>query len=103
MEEKKDKKSNKSKRKNAILWLFGVGAFSVATLLVCQFAFVDTFNSNKTFMENTTINGIDVSGLTEKQAENVVSYNLLNVRDEVSLNLKYKDKNFHSIVIGGKI
>lgn len=94
MEEKKDKKSNKSKRKNAILWLFGVGAFSVATLLVCQFAFVDTFNSNKTFMENTTINGIDVSGLTEKQAENVVAYNLLNVRDEVSLNLKYKDKNW---------
>lgn len=94
MEENKDKKVNKSKRKNAILWLFGVGAFSVATLLVCQFAFVDNFNSNKTFMENTTINGIDVSGLTEKQAENVIAYNLLNVRDEVSLNLKYKDKNW---------
>ena len=92
---KEEEKTKKKKgKKSAVLWLFGVGVFSVATLLVCQFAFIDNFNSNKTFMDNTTINGIDVSGLTERQAENVVAYNLLNVRDEISLNLSYKDKNW---------
>ena len=90
----KEKEKRKGK-KSAILWLFAIGIFSVATLLVCQFAFIDNFDTEKTFMENTTINGIDVSGLTEKQAENVVAYNLLNTRDEVSLNLKYKDKTWN--------
>lgn len=92
MEKKKEKVKNK--KKTAFFWMFGVGAFSVATLLVCQFAFADNFSANKTFMDNTTINGIDVSGLTEKQAENVVAYNLLNTRDEVTLNLNYKDKKW---------
>ncbi len=92
---KEEEKTKKKKgKKSVVLWLFGVGVFSVATLLVSQFAFIDNFNSNKTFMDNTTINGIDVSGLTERQAENVVAYNLLNVRDEISLNLSYKDKNW---------
>ena len=85
----------KTKRKGAFFWILLSSAFAVAVLFVCQFLFVDSFSGNKTFMPNTTINGIDVSGLTDKQAENIIAYNLLNTRDEVSLKLRYKDQEFN--------
>lgn len=90
-----DKKEvHNKKRKGAFFWILLASAFAVAVLIGCQFLFVDNFNSNNTFMENTKINGIDVSGLTEKQAENLVAYNLLNTRDEVSLKLTYNDQEW---------
>ena len=89
-----NKEIKKKKHKGAFFWMLGVSAFAVLTLFACQFFFMDDM-TQKTFLENTKINGIDVSGLTEKQAENVVAYNLLTTRDEVSLNLTYKDKSWN--------
>ena len=94
MSKKQEVELKDKKHRGAFLWLLGVSVFSVAVLLACQFFFVDSLNNEKTFMPNTTINGIDVSGLTQKQAENIVAYNLLSTRDEVGLNLNYKDKNW---------
>lgn len=93
---KEEGKAKKS-RKSGVFWLLGTSSLAVAILLACQFFIVDNANKNETFMKNTTINGIDVSGLTEKQAENLISYNLLNTRDEVSLKLKYNDQEWEFV------
>ena len=89
---KREKKSKKDR--GALFWVLMTASVAVVILLGCQFIFVDNFSDTNTFMKNTKINGIDVSGLTEKQAENLVSYNLLNTRDEVSLKLTYKDQTW---------
>jgi len=82
------------KKKGKFYWIIGTSALAVALLFTCQFAFGDKLSDANTFYENTQINGIDVSGLTEKQAENLIAYNLLNTRDEVNLKLNYKDKSW---------
>ena len=69
--ENKEMKKDK-KKSGAFLWMIGTASLAVAILIACQFFFMDDM-SEKTFLDNTKINGVDVSGLTEKQAENVVA------------------------------
>ncbi len=90
--ENKDKKPSKAKKHIGLLWLMGVSFVCVGLLLFCQFYFGDTVNENTVFYDGTTINGIDVSGLNQKQAENVVGAKMLDTLDEVSLTLKYEDR-----------
>ncbi len=94
-DEKNKKIEEKNKRKkSAFAYLIGASCFAVAVLFACQFIFVDNFSNDSTFMQNTTINGVDVSGMTQKQAENILSYNLLKNRDQVHLNLSYEDSQW---------
>ncbi len=88
------KQKGKKRKKTALFWILGVSSFAVLSLFLCQFIFVDDVSNATTFMKNTKINGVDVSGMTQKQAENIVSFNLLNHRDDVQLNLKYKDEEW---------
>ena len=82
----------KTKAKHSgFYWGIGIAIFAVALLLFCQFFFVDNLSPNDTFLKGTTINGIDVSGMTKQQAENVVSYSLLSSRSDVKLTLTYQD------------
>ena len=94
---KVEKEKKTKKNRSGLIWMISTASFAVLLLLVCQFFLVDGVDNQKTFMPNTTINGIDVSGLNETQAQNVVAYNLLNTRDEVSLNLNYKGKNWQFV------
>lgn len=86
------KKEKKRKKHVGLLWLLGVSFVCVGLLLFCQFYFGDTVNDNTVFYDGTTINGVDVSGLNQKQAENVVGAKMLDTLDEVSLTFKYEDK-----------
>ena len=87
--EKKEKKTKKG-----VFYLLGVSVFAIATLLFCQFYFNDNQMTENRFFDKTTINGIDVSHLTENEAENIIEYNLLKNRDEIKLTLCHQDKEW---------
>ncbi len=91
---KKEEKieNNGKKTKKSVLWLLSVAFVAVGLLLFCQFYFGDTVNENTKFYQNTHINGVDVSGLNQQEAKNVVSAKMLSDLDEVSLTLKHGDK-----------
>lgn len=87
------KKEKVKTRKNhaGLIWGLSAALLAVAVLVFCQFYFVDGLSPNDTFLNGTTINGIDVSGMTRSQAENVVSYSLLSARSDIKLTLTYND------------
>lgn len=91
--EEKEQAKNHSKHKS-VLWLLGVSFLAVALLLFCQFYFGDGMSETTTFYQNTYINGVDVSGMTKQEAENVVSDKLLKSRDHVELTLKANQKQW---------
>lgn len=91
MSEVKVKTKNK---KTGLYWGLGIALFAVALLIFCQFYFVDSLSPNDTFIKGTTINGIDVSGMTRNQAENIVSYSLLSTRADIKLTLTYDDEKW---------
>lgn len=84
----------KNKKKGSFFWLMGVSLVAVGLLLFCQFYFGDGINENTTFYENTNINGINVSGMTQSEAENVISDMMLKNRDKIELKLKLDDKDW---------
>lgn len=89
-----EEKVKAKKKWKGLYWGLGVAILAVGLLLFCQFYFVDALSPNDTFLNGTTINGIDVSGMTRKQAENIVSYSLLSTRADVKLSLHYGDKEW---------
>ena len=76
-----------AKKKSSIIWLMGVSIIAVGLLLFCQFYFGDGLNESTTFYENTHINGVNVSGLTSKEAEEIVSSKMLEKRDDIEITL----------------
>lgn len=89
------KKENKNPQKQkGLLWFLGVSAFSVALLLCCQFFFENTITGKEKFYENTKINGIDVSGMSVAEAENVIFTDMLNSRKDIEIELVCKDKSW---------
>lgn len=88
-------KSIKGNKKNSsILWLAAVAVLAVGLLLFCQFYFGDTITNQTTYFENTHINGIDVSGLTKTQAENLIATKTLENKHEINLTLRSGDKEW---------
>lgn len=92
--EKNAKKAEKTKKKSGFLWFLGVSAMSVALLLGCQFFFENTITGKERFYENTSINGLDVSGMSVAEAENVVLTDMLNGRKDIEIELYSKDKSW---------
>lgn len=84
----------KKKKKGSFFWLLGVSFVAVGLLVFCQFFFGDGINEDTTFYDNTYINGINVSGMTASQAEDVVGQDMLSKRDKIELKLKYADKSW---------
>lgn len=84
----------KEKKGKGIFWLLGVSAFAVALLLFCQFFYADNGESEKRFYEGTSVNGIDISHLTEDEANSIIEYNLLKTRDEINLSLSYGEQTW---------
>lgn len=87
-------KKDKKKKSKGFLWFVGVSALSVALLLSCQFFFENALTGNERFFSNTKINGIDVSGMTRAEAENVVLTDMLNARKDIEINLTSGDKSW---------
>lgn len=81
------KNKEKKKKHGSVVWLMSVSFLAVGLLLFCQFYFGDGLSEKTTFYQNTHINGVDVSGMTAKEAENVVSNKMLENRDKIEINL----------------
>lgn len=56
------------------------------------FTFKDVLFTQNTFSSGTKINGIDVSGLNKQQAQNVISTTINTNREDIKINLYYKNK-----------
>lgn len=81
-------KENVKHNKTSILWLVAVCFIAVGLLLFCQFFFGDSLSDKTTFYQNTHINGVDVSGLTVKEANEKLSQNLIENKDNIQITLK---------------
>lgn len=79
-------KKNKRKR-GSFFWLLSVGILTVGLLFFCQFYFGDNVNDKTTFYENTYINGINVSGLTKEEANNLLKTQLIENKDNINIKL----------------
>lgn len=80
-------KEKSKKKRGSFIWLMSVSFLAVGLLLFCQFYFGDGLNDKTTFYPNTHINGVDVSGLTKREAEEMVSNKLLSEREQINLTL----------------
>ncbi len=87
-------KIEKKKKKGGIFWFLGVSAMSVTLLVACQFFFENAVTGKEKFYENTRINGIDVSGMSVAEAENVVLTNMLDKKKDVEIELSCKGKTW---------
>lgn len=63
-------------KKSSIIWLAVVAIIAVGLLVFCQLFFGDPIGETTTYYQNTSINGIDISGLTKDEASQVVSSTL---------------------------
>ena len=84
----------KQTKKSSILWLSMVAIIAVSLLLFCQFYFGDKINSKSTYLENTHVNGVDVSGLTKHEAENLLTEKILEKKDSINITLKNKNEEW---------
>lgn len=88
------KQAVKQKSKISFIWLIIVAFIAVSLLLFCQFYFGDSINNKTTFYTNTHINGIDVSGLTKAEANNILNASLAENKNKISLTLTSENKNW---------
>lgn len=95
MAKKQGKSSAKSKSNHSsILWLIIVAFIAVGLLLFCQFYFGDTISSKTTYYNNTHINGVDVSGMTREEANNVLTANMIENKEKINITLKNDNKEW---------
>jgi len=85
-------RAKKNNKKLSILWLLITAFIAVGLLLFCQFYFGDSINSKTTFYQNTHVNGVDISGLTRTQADNILTQKIIDQKDKINIVLK-SDKN----------
>lgn len=91
LEKNVNKQNNK---KSSAIWLFSVCILAVGLVLFCQFYFGDPVNENTTFFENTSINGVNISGLTKDEAEALLSTSLTNEMANTKLILENNGKSW---------
>lgn len=92
--DKNSKKTEKKHKKGGFLWFLGVSAMSVALLISCQLFFENTITGKEKFYQNTHINGIDVSGMSVSEAENVVFADMITGKKDIEVELVCKDKSW---------
>ena len=71
-----------------------LGFVLVVAILVGSLLYDNGVISSKEFYDNTSINGIDVSGMNKTDAAQMISSKLLSSKDEVEIKLTYKDKEW---------
>ncbi len=88
---KKEKTKNK---KSSVIWLMSVSFLAVGLLLFCQFYFGDNLSDKTVFYENTYINDVNVSGMTQKEAVSIVENKMLQKRKDVEITLTQGDNKW---------
>ena len=88
--------NNKKQKKvfNSISFVIVCGLFVVAAILIGQLLFDNGVISTNEFYENTSINGIDVSGMNKNEAYQLISARLLSNKDQIQIKLKYQEKEW---------
>ena len=81
----------KTKKKVIFLLFFAILGVGVVAG-VGFFVFGEQLAASGKFANGTTINGIDVSGLGQDEAQNLVSTQLISAREDLDITLRYKDK-----------
>lgn len=89
-----EKRKNKKKKKSSLLWLLSVSFIAVGLLLFCQFYFGDTISDKTTFYKNTYVNGVDISGLTKEEANNLLTTKFIENKNNINLTLTDGNKNW---------
>jgi len=92
MSKNKDKTSKTNH--SSIIWLIAVAFIAVGLLLFCQFYFGDSVNSKTTYYTNTHINGVDVSGLTRDEANNLLLTTMTENKEKINITLKNGNKQW---------
>lgn len=87
-----EKTQTQKPKQRGLLWFLGASALSVTLLLCCQFFFANTITGKERFYDNTSINGLDVSGMSVAEAENVVLTDMLKHKNEVEIELVSGDR-----------
>ena len=84
--------TKKKSKKSVIFWIAFASILAVGLYFLWQFL-SGAYMSNG-FYDGTTINGVDVSNLTSEQASNIIAAKLNEKRNEVEIELNYKDKSW---------
>ena len=87
-------KPRKIKVFNSIIVMIGIALFVVSAILVFQLLFDNGVIPSNEFYDNTSINGVDVSGMSKGEAAQLISTKLLSSKDEIEVKLKYQDKEW---------
>lgn len=86
--------AKKHNKKASVIWLFVVALLAVALLVFCQLYFGDPISDETTYYKNTSVNGIDISGLTKQQASELVSTTLANEMSNTEIVLTDGEKSW---------
>ncbi len=82
------------KRRKIFLVVSVVFVLALGVLGYGYYVFKDVLFLNNKFKEGTTINGIDVGGLSKQQAQNIVATKMMDYRKEIVINLHHNDKTW---------
>ena len=91
---KKSKSKSESRVLNTIILLTALALIVGLFILGLQIVSNVTGSSNSKFNENVVINGVNVKGLTKKEAESKINRILKNKVDNINVRLSYKDKEW---------
>lgn len=80
-------------KKTSIIWLVATFVVCIALLVFCQFYFGDPAQAT-TFYPNTFVNGIDISGKTVAEAEDLLEEELANSKENMKITLKSHNKEW---------
>ncbi len=81
-------KTKVARSKASFVWLIVVAFIAVTLLLFCQFYFGDALSGKTTFYNNTFVNGVDVSGMTKSQANNLLLNEFTEKKNDMTITLK---------------
>lgn len=82
------------KKRNIFIVVSVIFVVALGILGYGYFAFKDVLFVGNKFTNGTKINGIDVSGLSKEQAQNVVATHLTNERNNLKITLHHGDKTW---------
>ena len=98
MSEYENQVENKERKRkrifNSVSVVIAIGLFVVAAILVGQLLFDNGVISTNEFYENTSINGVDVSGMNREEAYQLISAKLLSGKDEIQVKLTYGNREW---------
>lgn len=87
MQENSKAQEKKQNKKASVIWLFAVAFIAVGLLVFCQLYFGDPISEETTYYQNTSVNGIDISGLTKQQASELVGSTLAKEMSDAKITL----------------